>query len=260
MITDFSKWQYPRVVIDGQIGRITFTKPEALNALSPEGLEELSEVLEVVAQQPIKVIVLTGAGDKAFIAGADIKSMATMTPEQAKAFSVQGQTVFNQLEDMPQITISYINGFALGGGLELALASDFIFVHDRARLGLPEVGLGLIPGFGGTVRLQQRIGKTQAKLLTLTGVPVSAKRAMELGLADGVMSPDADGWNQLIEKLAKPSPEAMRLAKKSIAYANCANRQQVMNNEAETFANCFRHADAKEGVTAFLEKRPPKWG
>lgn len=246
-------------VQDG-VGVLTFNRPKALNALNSKTLEEVSDVVERVSQDPeIRVLVLTGAGEKAFVAGADITGFQTLNPLQARLFAEVGQNLFFKLEHLPKPVIACVNGFALGGGCEIAMSCDFIYASEKARFGQPEVNLGLIPGFGGTQRLARMIGRAKAKELCMTGEMIDAQQAREWGLVAKVFPAE-----QLLE-------ETMKTAKLLATRAQGVLRslKQVINRgvdvdlktgcalEAEAFGLCFASQDAKEGVSAFLEKRKP---
>lgn len=248
-------------VQDG-VGVLTFNRPKALNALNSKTLEELNDVIERVVEDPdIRVLVLTGSGEKAFVAGADITGFPTMNPLQARYFSEMGQGIFFRLEHLPKPVIACVNGFALGGGCELAMSCDFIYACDKAKFGQPEINLGLMPGFGGTQRLARMIGRAKAKELCMTGEMIDAQQARELGLVAKVFPAE-----QLVE-------ETMKTAKLLATRAQGILRslKQVINRgvdvdlksgcalEAEAFGLCFASEDMKEGVSAFLEKRKPEF-
>jgi len=185
-------------VQDG-VGVLTFNRPKALNALNAKTLEELNDVIEKVAQDPaVRVLVLTGAGDRAFVAGADITGFPAMNPLQARHFAETGQGIFFKLEHLPKPVIACVNGFALGGGCELAMSCDFIYASDKARFGQPEMNLGLMPGFGGTQRLARMIGRAKAKELCMTAEMIDAQQARELGLVAKVFPAE-----QLVEETMK---------------------------------------------------------
>lgn len=244
------------------VGVVTFNRPKALNALNPKTLEELNDVIDkVAADSAIRVLVLTGAGDKAFVAGADIAEFLKRNPLQAVAFSQQGQEVFFKLEKLPKPVIACVNGFALGGGCELAMSCDFIYASDKARFGQPEVNLGIIPGFGGTQRLPRLIGRAKAKELCMTAEMLDAEQARGLGLVAKVFPAD-----QLLEEtmktakmLAAKPANALRSIKQVVDRGMDVDLATGCMLEAESFGVCFTTVDAKEGVTAFLEKRKPEF-
>ncbi len=244
------------------VGVLTFNRPKALNALTTNTLEEVKEVLESIAlAREIRVLVLTGAGDKAFVAGADITGFQTLNPLQARHFAELGQEVFFKLEHLPQPVIACVNGFALGGGCEIAMACDFIYASEKARFGQPEVNLGLIPGFGGTQRLARMVGRAKAKELCMTGEAIDAQQARELGLVAKVFPAE-----QLLEEtlkaaklLAGKAPGVLRSIKQVINRGLDVDLKTGCAIEAEAFGLCFASQDAQEGVTAFLEKRKPNF-
>lgn len=244
------------------VGVLTFNRPKALNALTTNTLEEVKEVVESIAlAREIRVLVLTGAGDKAFVAGADIAGFQTLNPLQARHFAELGQEVFFKLEHLPQPVIACVNGFALGGGCEIAMACDFIYASEKARFGQPEVNLGLIPGFGGTQRLARMVGRAKAKELCMTGEAIDAQQARELGLVAKVFPAE-----QLLEEtlkaaklLAGKAPGVLRSIKQVINRGLDVDLKTGCAIEAEAFGLCFASQDAQEGVSAFLEKRKPNF-
>jgi enoyl-CoA hydratase len=246
-------------VRDG-VGILTFNRPKALNALNPATLNEVEDVLKrVAADDSIRVLVLTGAGERAFVAGADITEFSSMNPLSARLFAEKGQGVFFQIEQLPKPVIACVNGFALGGGCEIAMSCDFIYASDKARFGQPEINLGLIPGFGGTQRLARLVGRAKAKELCMTAEMIDASQAKELGLAAKVFPAD-----QLIEEtmktaqsLAAKSAMVLRSLKKVIDAGADIDLKNGCTLEAESFGVCFGSEDMREGVAAFLEKRKP---
>jgi enoyl-CoA hydratase len=248
--------------IENQIATVTINRPESLNALSGKVLMELDDhISQLVALNfdNVRCLVITGAGDKAFVAGADIKEINSLKQDEAYHFAELGQKVFRQIEELKVPTIAAVNGFALGGGLELALSCDFIYASEKAKLGLPEVSLGLIPGFGGTVRLSRVVGKARAKEMILTGVPLSAAEAHACGLVNRVFPHD-----QLMNEVAKTAeilagrgPLALESAKRSIAESEVKEIPMALENEAQKFAGLFSNQDVFEGTLAFIEKRKP---
>ena len=246
----------------GSIGILTVNRPKALNALDGLTLKELSDCLQTVEQnKDLRCLIITGAG-KAFVAGADIKDFPTMDCQQADDFAALGQKVFRQIELLRIPVIAAVNGFALGGGLELALSCDFIYALDRAKFGLPEVTLGLIPGFGGTVRLARVIGLAQAREWTYRGDFVGAQEAVDLGLVNKVFASqeelmvEAQNTAQLI---ASRGPVAVAQAKKSINDSYDVSVDQAMEVEKKLFSDLFQTQDQKEGAQAFIEKRSPQF-
>jgi enoyl-CoA hydratase len=246
-------------VQDG-VGVLTFNRPKALNALNARTLDEVNDVIEGVLQDSdIRVLVLTGAGEKAFVAGADITAFQTMNPLQARHFAERGQNIFFKLEHLPKPVIACVNGFALGGGCELAMSCDFIYASDKARFGQPEINLGLIPGFGGTQRLARMIGRAKAKELCMTGEMIDAQLARELGLVAKVF-PAEDLTRETMKtatQLATRAPGVLRSLKHVINRGVDVDLRSGCALEAEAFGLCFGSQDAKEGIAAFLEKRKP---
>jgi enoyl-CoA hydratase len=243
---------------DGGVAIVTIDRREALNALDPPTLTELRDRLAEQAEDAeARAVVLTGAGDRAFVAGADIKAMAAMDIEQAQAWGALGHETATLLETMPKPTIAAVNGFALGGGCELALACDVRYASAAARLGQPEVTIGIIPGWGGTQRLPRAVGIGRAKELIMTGRLVDAEEALRIGLVNAVFPPE--------ELLVKSLELARELAAKSPLVLAAA--KQAMNRtlygdlgaEAEAFAGLFGSDDQREGMAAFIEKRPPEF-
>jgi enoyl-CoA hydratase len=242
---------------EGAITTLTINREKALNALNAEVVRELLEVDVGDA----RVVILTGAGEKAFVAGADIAAMAGMTSVEARDFARRGGELAHAIETSPRVWIAMVNGFALGGGCELALACDFIYASRNAKLGQPEVNLGVIPGFGGTQRLSRRVGVAKARELIYTGDIVGAEEALRIGLVDLVVDPAelAARTRQTAEKIAQKGPLAIAQAKRVIREGQNLPLEQACQLEAEAFASLFDTADQKEGMKAFLEKRPAKF-
>jgi len=243
---------------DENIATITFNRPDVLNAINQQVVSELDQALDAVAaDSEIKALVLTGAGGKAFVAGADIKSMVSLTPVEAKRFAATGQDVLFKLQFLHTPTIAAINGFALGGGLEIAMSCDFIYASDRSKFGQPEINLGVIPGWGGTQRLTRLVGKPMAKELCLTGAIIKADEAKAIGLINKVFP--ADDLMAEVTKTAKLMASkgrvALRAIKHSIDRGFDMDVRNAMAYEVESFATCFSSEDQKEGMNAFLEKR-----
>jgi enoyl-CoA hydratase len=241
---------------------LTINRPEALNALNSSVLNEMGDAFRQVAEMDFehaKALVITGAGEKAFVAGADIKEMLDMNEDQAMQFAKRGQSIFHEMNLLKVPVIAAVNGFALGGGLELALACDFIIASENAKFGLPEVSLGLIPGFGGTVRLTRAVGIRKARELTMSAELINAPQALQLGLVNYVV-PLADLIPTTLKKLElilSRSPLAVAEAKKSINQAFDLATEAALENEAEIFSNLFTSQDTREGTKAFIEKRKP---
>jgi len=238
---------------DGAVAVVTIDREEALNALDVPTLTELRDRLRAVGDDAsVRAVVLTGAGEKAFAAGADIKYMSGLDVEGAKAWGALGHEATAALEQMPKPAIAAINGFALGGGCELALACDLRFASARAMIGQPEINLAIVPGWGGTQRLARVCGVGSAKDLIYSGRTIDAEEALRLGLVNGVADPVLERALQVAHSLAEKSATALALAKRLINMAPGA-----LEAEAREFGELFDSADAKEGLTAFVEKRPP---
>jgi enoyl-CoA hydratase len=246
---------------DDRIATITINRPDRRNALSATVRDELVAALDLLrADDGVRVVILTGAGDKAFVAGADIAEFAERSPLEQRA-AMQGRRVFDELASFPKPTIAMINGFALGGGCELALACDIRVAARSARLGQPEIRLGLIPGGGGTQRLPRLVGAGRALRMILTGDLVEAEEAFRIGLVD-VLVEDADLHARTIDMartMAAHSPIALRLAKSAVAAALEAPLSAGLAHERELFITAFGSDDRREGVAAFLGKRAPQF-
>ncbi len=244
------------------VALLTINRPEALNALNPETLEEIDMVLDSIEKNGnVKVLVITGAGDKSFIAGADIKEFPKMNPLQAYKFAEKGQRVFFRLEALPIPVIACVNGFALGGGCELAMSCDFIYASDKAKFGQPEINLGIIPGFGGTQRLARLVGRAKAKELCMTGEMISAEEAKNIGLVAKVFPSEKllEETLKIASALAQKSQIALRAIKKVIDEGVGMDLRSGCALEANAFGFVFASEDAKEGVSAFIEKRKPNF-
>lgn len=249
-----------RVEREQGLAVVTLDRPKALNALNSQLLQELEAALLGLAADPsLRAVIVTGAGEKAFVAGADIAEMAGFTPQQAWAFAATGHKVLALLESLPVPTLAAVNGFALGGGCELALACDLIYASEKAKFGLPEVGLGVIPGFGGTQRLTRLVGRQRAKELIFTGEMIDAQKAKEVGLALEVLAPDKllDHCRGVAQKVMKKGPLAVGQAKRAIEFGADADLHAANELERQAFANLFGSEDQREGMKAFLEKRSP---
>jgi enoyl-CoA hydratase len=241
------------VARDGAVAVVTIDRQDALNALDVATLTELRDRLRELADDPeARAVVLTGAGERAFIAGADIKYMSGLDPEQAKDWGALGHETGRLLETMPKPTIAAVNGFALGGGCELALACDIRYASARAKLGQPEIDLGIVPGWGGTQRLARVCGIGVAKDLVFTGRTVDAEEALRIGLVNAVLDPVLEHALEAAHALAAKSPVALALAKRLVNMSPGA-----LDREAEEFGDLFASEDAKEGLAAFVEKRRP---
>lgn len=244
------------------IGFITINRPKHLNALDRPTVEELSKVIDLVtADDEIKVIILTGAGDKAFVAGGDIAFMKELTPIEARGFGRFGQTVLRKLESLPKPVIAAINGFCLGGGCELAMACDFSIASTKAKFGQPEVGLGVTAGFGGTQRLPRLIGISRARQLLYTGEIIDAEEAARIGLVNAVVPAD-DLMNYVIniaKQILAKGQMAVRFSKAAINDGMQTDIDRAMVIESDIFGLCFSTEDQREGMNAFIEKRAPQF-
>jgi enoyl-CoA hydratase len=244
--------------IEEGIATLTFNRPKALNALNGELLDEMSRALDAVAaNEEIRVLILTGSGDKAFVAGADITELAKCNALQAKIFASCGQKAINRLQCLDIPVIAAVNGFALGGGSEIALACDFIYASDNAKFGLPEITLGIIPGFGGTQRLPRLIGANMAKEMIFTGKMISATEAKDLGMVNRVVSADTliSEAMTTAKAIAQKGKVSLRAAKQVINAGLNVDLKTGCRMEVDAFALCMASEDAREGTTAFLEKR-----
>lgn len=244
--------------VENGVATLTFNRPKALNALNGALIDELSDALEqVCANEEIRVLILTGAGEKSFVAGADITELATFGPLQAKTFARKGQAVISKLQALPIPVIAAVNGFALGGGSEMALACDFIYASENANFGLPEISLGIIPGFGGTQRLPRLIGANLAKEMIYTGKMIPAAEAREIGIVNRVFAPEAlmEEALKTARTIAAKGKVSLRAAKESINRGLDVNLATGLGIECDAFALCMASEDAKEGTAAFLEKR-----
>ncbi len=236
----------------------TINRPKALNALNSEVLSDLDELVQTVsADADIRALVITGSGEKAFVAGADIGEMSTLTPAEGEAFSKHGNDVFRRLETLPIPTIAAINGFALGGGCELSMSCDIRICADTAVFGQPEAGLGITPGFGGTQRLARLVGPGMAKQLIYTAKNIKSDEALRIGLVNAVyplaeLMPAAE---KLAETIARNAPIAVRACKKAINEGLEKKMDDAVVTEEKLFGGCFKTADQIEGMSAFLEKR-----
>jgi len=252
--------EYKNIIfkIEEQIATITFNRPEVLNALNEASLKEFSHAIDNVAENgDISVLILTGAGDKAFVAGADIKEFLTFNALKAKNFSEMGHGVVNKLQELPIPVIAAVNGFALGGGCEVVIACDFIYASENAMFGLPEINLGIIPGFGGTQRLPRLIGKNRAKEMIFTGKMIPAAEAQAMGLVNKVCAQDElmDDVLNVAKIIVAKGKISLRAAKQAINTGMDVDLKTGCRIEIDAFAICLASPDAKEGTQAFLEKR-----
>ncbi len=257
MATDFATIIFEQ---EGPVAQITINRPDKLNALNADVISEMGAAIFDEITDEARVLVITGAGDRAFVAGADIGPMADMSPQDALEFSRQGQLLFSAIEKMELVTIAKVRGFALGGGCELAMACDLVIAATSARFGQPEVNLGLIPGFGGTQRLVRRVGLPVAldMLLCGQGRTLSGEEALSLGLASRVVSDDRlDGEvEKAIKSILRCGPLAVAETKRLCRQSFEMSLEAGLASEAAAFAACFATQEAEEGIMAFLEKRP----
>ena len=242
---------------EGQIGIITINRPKALNALNADVLEDLKAVLDGVDQDAVRCLIITGAGEKSFVAGADIAQMSTLTKAEGEAFGKKGNDIFRALEVFPIPVIAAVNGFALGGGCELAMSCDFRICSDNAMFGQPEVGLGITPGFGGTQRLARLVGAGMAKQLIYTARNIDAAEAKRIGLVNEVY-PLADlmpAAKKMAATIAGNAPIAVRACKKAINDGLQVSIDEGVAIEEELFGSCFESYDQREGMANFLRKK-----
>lgn len=246
--------------VENGIATIAINRPKALNALNLATLTELKDVVEKIAvDKAVQVVIITGAGEKSFVAGADIVEMSTKNAVEGRVWGQVGQNIFTEIENLPQPVIAAVNGFALGGGCELACACDIRYASENAKFGQPEVGLGITPGFGGTQRLTRVVGRGHAKELIYTANIIDAQEALRIGLVNKVV-PQAelmDAVMKLAKTITKKAPIAVQLAKAAINRGINCDVVTGISYEAEVFGLCFATADQKEGMKAFIEKRKP---
>ncbi len=251
---------YIKTEIQDAVEIITIDRPQALNALNPEVLAELKEAFESVDQNEVRCIILTGAGEKSFVAGADIASMSKMTKAEGEAFGKLGNDIFLMIEKFPIPVIAAVNGFALGGGNELAMSCDIRICSDNALFGQPEVGLGITPGFGGTQRLARLIGPGMAKQITYAALNINAEEALRVGLVNAVYTQEELMPNayKLASKIAKNAPIAVRACKQAINEGLEVSIEKGVEIEEKLFGACFETHDQVEGMACFLSREKPK--
>ncbi len=246
----------------GAVRMIAVDRPDKLNALNAATLDALHAAFDAAANDPaVRVVVLTGSGPKAFVAGADIAEMSGLSPVEGREFSLRGQRMMRRVEKMPKPVIAMVNGFALGGGLELAMCCHLRIAADTAKLGQPEINLGLIPGFGGTQRLLRLAGRAVALELCLTGTPIDATRALQLGIVNRVV-PAAEleaETMKLAEQLAAAAPHALRGTIDCVNVGGECGLEEGLEYESAQFGLVFSTEDMREGTRAFLEKRKPEF-
>ena len=243
--------------VEGQIGIITINRPKALNALNSAVLDELDKTLDAVDQEAIRCLILTGAGEKSFVAGADIGEMSTLTKAEGEAFGKKGNDVFRKLETFPIPVIAAVNGFALGGGCEISMSCDIRICSENAVFGQPEVGLGITPGFGGTQRLARIVGTGKAKEMIYGARNIKAEEAYRIGLVNNVYPAEElmPAAKKLASTIARNAPIAVRNCKRAINKGIQVDMDQAIVIEEKLFGSCFETCDQKEGMNAFLEKR-----
>ena len=246
--------------VQGAVEIITIDRPKALNALNPDVLNDLKAAFEAVDQQAVRCIVLTGAGEKSFVAGADIAAMSVMTKAEGEAFGKMGNDIFRYIETFPIPVIAAVNGFALGGGNELAMSCDIRICSENAMFGQPEAGLGITPGFGGTQRLARLIGAGMAKQLVYAATNIDAAEALRVGLVNAVY-PQAELMEQAMKlagKIARNAPIAVQACKKAINEGLEVTTEEGEVIEEKLFGSCFETHDQKEGMGCFLSREKPK--
>ena len=246
--------------VQGAVAVLTIDRPKALNALNPDVLADLKAAFEGIDQNAVRCVVLTGAGDKSFVAGADIGSMSTMTKAEGEAFGKLGNDIFLMIESFPLPVIAAVNGFALGGGCELAMSCDIRICSDNAMFGQPEVGLGITPGFGGTQRLPRIVGLGMAKQLLYTARNIDAAEALRIGLVNAVV-PQAELMETAVKMantIAKNAPIAVRACKKAVNEGMQVSIDKAVEIEEKLFGDCFETHDQVEGMACFLSREKPK--
>lgn len=246
--------------VQDRVAVLTIDRPKALNALNPEVLNDLKAAFEGIDQSEVRCVILTGAGDKSFVAGADIAAMSTMTKAEGEAFGKQGNDVFLMVENFPLPVIAAVNGFALGGGNELAMSCDIRLASENALFGQPEVGLGITPGFGGTQRLARVVGVGMAKQLVYSATNIKANEALRIGLVNAVYAPDQlmDAARKLAGKIASNAPIAVRNCKRAINEGIELPIAEAVQVEERLFGACFETHDQVEGMSCFLSREKPK--
>ena len=246
--------------VEGQVGIITINRPKALNALNSAVLDELDATIDGVDLDAVRCLILTGAGEKSFVAGADIAEMSTLTKEEGEAFGKKGNDIFRKIETLPIPVIAAVNGFALGGGCEISMSCDIRICSDNAIFGQPEAGLGITPGFGGTQRLARIIAPGLAKEIIYSTKNIDAAKAKEVGLVNEVYTQDEllPAAEKLANKIAKNAPIAVRACKKAINEGLDLPMDEAIVLEEKLFGSCFKTHDQIEGMEAFLTKRKEK--
>lgn len=242
---------------DGFVGVITINRPQALNALNSKVLEDLAEVFGAVDLETTRALILTGAGEKSFVAGADIGEMSSLTKAEGEAFGKKGNDIFRMIETFPIPVIAAVNGFALGGGCEIAMSCDIRIASENAIFGQPEVGLGITPGFGGTQRLARLIGDGMAKQLIYTAKNIKADEALRIGLVNAVYPQEEllAAAEKMAGQIAANAPIAVRACKKAIGDGRQVNIDEALVIEEKLFGSCFESEDQREGMANFLRKK-----
>ncbi|SHF63726.1 enoyl-CoA hydratase [Desulfofundulus australicus DSM 11792] len=255
-------WNNILVDKDGPLAMLTINRPQVLNALNAETLKEIEGAVDELAEdEAIRVIIITGAGEKAFVAGADIAFMSKLTPLEARNFARLGQRVLSKIENLPKPVIAAINGYALGGGCELAMACDIRVASEKAKFGQPEVNLGLIAGFGGTQRLTRLVNPGLAKEILFTADMLDAETARRIGLVNHVVPAEEllNFCRGMAERIAARGPVAVRLTKEAVNEGLEMDLEKALAHEADLFGLVFATADREEGIAAFLNKRKPQF-
>ena len=253
--TEFIKYEE-----EGQISVLTINRPKALNALNTQVLEELDKTLDSIDTNKIRALIITGAGEKSFVAGADIAEMSTLTKKQGEEFSKKGNVVFRKLETFPIPVIAAVNGFALGGGCEISMSCDIRICSENAIFGQPEVGLGITPGFGGTQRLARLIGMGMAKQMIFTAQNIKAEEALRIGLVNAIYPQNEllGEAKKLALSIAKNGPNAVKNSKKAINEGIQVDIDKAIQIEEKLFGDCFETSEQVEGMKNFLEKGKKK--
>ncbi len=252
--------EFVKYEVQGAVAVVTIDRPKALNALNPDVLAELKATFEAIDQNTVRCVILTGAGEKSFVAGADIGSMSTMTKAEGEAFGKLGNDIFRMIETFPLPVIAAINGFALGGGNELAMSCDIRICSDNAVFGQPEVGLGITPGFGGTQRLARLVSPGMAKQMVYAALNIDAQEALRIGLVNAVY-PQAELMEaamKLATKISRNAPIAVRNCKKAMNDGLQVDMDQAIVIEEKLFGDCFETHDQVEGMACFLSREKPK--
>ena len=246
--------------VDGAVATITINRPKALNALNSQVLDELDQTLDAIDLDTVRCVILTGAGDKSFVAGADIGEMSTLTKAEGEAFGKKGNDVFRKLETLPIPVIAAVNGFALGGGCEISMSCDIRICSENAMFGQPEAGLGITPGFGGTQRLARTVGVGMAKQLIYTARNIKADEAYRIGLVNAVYPQEElmEQAKKMASTIAKNAPIAVRNCKKAINDGLQVDIDQAIVVEEKLFGDCFETEDQKYGMAFFLDKNKEK--